>query len=196
MLDKADRGYFRASDSAAIVGSIQGAIYQQGIQLQPTGPYSWSGRGTQASYGMVQKVAVTVTPMCSPKLLKGVHPLRKPEDLRHHLLIHDNVTFDDGGPLWPAWLKGAGVEGIETAHGLRFSHAMLALEAAADGMGVAISMPVLGGADLATGRLVAPFGFALPLTFAYYIVCDEDTAERPDVVAFRNWLLTEAGREP
>ncbi len=62
MLDKADRRYLRASDPMAIVGSIQAAIYQHGIQLQQTGPYSWEGRGTQATYGLVQKVGVTVTP--------------------------------------------------------------------------------------------------------------------------------------
>jgi hypothetical protein len=63
MLDKADRRYLRASDPAAIVGGIQGAIYQHGIQLQQTGPNMWVGRGTQASYGMVPRVAVTVTPI-------------------------------------------------------------------------------------------------------------------------------------
>jgi LysR family glycine cleavage system transcriptional activator len=71
---------------------------------------------------------------------------------------------------------------------------MLALEAAADGMGVAISMPVLGGSDLASGRLVAPFKLALPLTFAYYVVSAIDAAERADVAAFRDWLLAEAAK--
>src|SRR4051794_36642926 len=30
-----------------------------------------------------------VFPVCAPALLKGKHPLREPEDLRHHTLIHD-----------------------------------------------------------------------------------------------------------
>ena len=63
MLDKADRQYLRASDPAAILGSIQGAVYPHGIHLQQTGPSSWGGRGTQATYGMLPKVAVTLTPM-------------------------------------------------------------------------------------------------------------------------------------
>jgi len=62
MLDKNDRRYLRGSDPTAIVGSIQGVVYQLGIQLQQTGPNMWVGRGTQASYGMAPKVAVTVTP--------------------------------------------------------------------------------------------------------------------------------------
>jgi LysR family glycine cleavage system transcriptional activator len=83
---------------------------------------------------------------------------------------------------------------MDTSHGLRFSHALLALEAAADGMGVTMGMPALAGSDLASGRLVAPLALTLPLKFAYYIVSGTDTAERADVVAFRDWLLAEARR--
>jgi LysR family glycine cleavage system transcriptional activator len=28
-------------------------------------------------------------PVCSPALLEGMHPLRGPEELKHHTLIHD-----------------------------------------------------------------------------------------------------------
>jgi LysR family glycine cleavage system transcriptional activator len=153
------------------------------------------GAGDYPGYRVDKLMAVTVTPMCSPKLLQGDHPLRTPADLVHHVLIHDNVTYDDGGPLWPAWLKAAGIEGMDTARGLHFSHAMLALEAAADGLGVAISMPVLGGSDLASGRLVAPFALALPLKFAYYLVSSTEAAARADIAAFRNWLLAEAAKD-
>lgn len=152
------------------------------------------GAGDYPGYRVDKLLAVTVTPMCSPVLLAGKRPLRAPADLAHQVLIHDNLTNDDGGPLWPAWLKAAGVEGVDTSHGPRFSHAMLALEAAADGMGVAISMPVLGGSDLTSGRLVAPFALALPLKYAYYTVSSTDAAERADVAAFRDWLLAEASR--
>jgi LysR family glycine cleavage system transcriptional activator len=150
------------------------------------------GTGEYPGYRVDKLVPVTVTALCSPRLLEGRHPIRAAADLAHHVLIHDNVTYDDGGPLWPAWCEAAGVELPNKDHGLRFSHAMLALEAAADGMGVAMSMPVLAESDLASGRLVAPLEISLPLKFAYYIVCAPDTAERADVVAFRNWLIAEA----
>src|SRR5262245_23130885 len=132
------------------------------------------GTGDYPGYRVDKLLAVTAIPMCSPKLLQGKNALRTPADLVNHLLIHDNVTNDDGGPLWEAWLNAAKVEGVDISHGLRFSHALLALEAAADGMGVALSMPVLAEADLASGRLVAPFKLALPLKFAYYIVSPPD----------------------
>ena len=156
------------------------------------------GTGDYPGFRVDKLLAVSVTPMCSPGLAEGVaagsHPLKKLEDLRRQVLIHDNVTNDDGGPLWDAWLAAAGVEGLDTSHGLRFSHAMLALEAAAEGMGVALAMPVLASSDLASGRLVAPLDFSLPLKFGYHIVSGEHTSARADVTAFRNWLLEEAAR--
>ena len=154
------------------------------------------GTGDYPGFRVDKLLAVAVTPMCSPRLAQGTHPLRTAADLRHHVLIHDNVTYDDGRQLWDAWFEAAGMPQADTSHGLRFSHAMLALEAAADGMGVTIGMPVLAQSDLASGRLVAPLDLSLPLKFGYHIVSGEDTAERADVVAFRNWLLAEAARDP
>jgi LysR family glycine cleavage system transcriptional activator len=153
------------------------------------------GTGEYPGFRVDKLLAVAVTPMCSPRLLDKAKPLRTPADLTHHVLIHDNVSNDDGRRLWDAWFEAAGMPQVDTSHGLRFSHAMLALEAAADGIGVALGMPVLAQSDLASGRLVAPLELSLPLKFGYHIVSGEDTADRGDVVAFRNWLLAEAARD-
>jgi LysR family glycine cleavage system transcriptional activator len=152
------------------------------------------GTGDYPGFRVDKLLNVAVTPMCSPRLLKSGPPLREPADLKDHVLIHDNVRYDDGRPLWDVWFEAAGVRDMDTSHGLRFSHALLALEAAADGMGVTMGMPVLAGTDLASGRLVAPLPLSLPLKFAYYIVSGTDTAERADVIAFRDWLFAEAKR--
>jgi len=153
------------------------------------------GTGDYPGFRVDKLLSVAVTPICSPRLLANGPPLREPRDLARHVLIHDNLLYDDGRPLWEAWFEAAGLPGSDTSHGLRFSHAMLALEAAADGMGVALGMPALAGPDLASGRLVAPLELSLPLRFAYYVVSGADTAERADVTAFRNWLLAEAARD-
>jgi LysR family glycine cleavage system transcriptional activator len=57
---------------------------------------------------------------------------------------------------------------------------------------VALVGHVLVADDIAAGRLVRPFDLSFPAHFAYYIVCPLITAERPRVVAFREWLLEEA----
>lgn len=154
------------------------------------------GTGDYPGYRVDKLLAVSVTPMCSARLNAGEHPIRSAADLRHHVLIGDNVSFDDGRPLWDAWFEAAGIAGADTSPGLRFNHAMLALEAAAEGMGVVLGMPVLAGSDLASGRLIAPLALSLPLKFGYHIVSDPDAAQRSDVAAFRDWLLAESSRSP
>jgi LysR family glycine cleavage system transcriptional activator len=92
------------------------------------------------------------------------------------------------------WLKAAGVENVDMTRGPHFNHAALALEAAIDGSGIALSYPLLASADLAAGRLVMPFTLAIPLASAYYVVYAEAVADQRKVAAFRNWLF-EAARE-
>src|SRR5687767_2993865 len=72
-----------------------------------------------------------VSPVCSPELMKGEHPLRSPTDLKHHTLIHDNFRID-----WATWLEQAGVKGINPNSGVKFDSATYAVEAAVHGEGV------------------------------------------------------------
>ncbi len=132
-------------------------------------------------------------PVCSPGLLAGTVPLREPGDLRRHSLLHDNVsTFD--APDWSKWLAAVGVTGVRADRGQRYSHSSLVIQAAIDGQGIALGRSTLVALDLEAGRLVQPFGPALPSRYACYVVSPPATAERPKIKAFREWLLDEAGR--
>jgi LysR family glycine cleavage system transcriptional activator len=166
-----------------------GAFRAQDIDLA-----IWFGTGQYPGCRVEKLFAVSAVPLCSPRLLTGEDVLRRPDDLRHHTLLHDDTAYAER-PDWGAWLAAMDVRGVDASRGLRFNHAALALEAAAEGQGVALSLRVLALADLATGRLVMPFEFGLPLRSAYYIVSPEAIADRPDTVAFRQWLLAEARAE-
>jgi LysR family transcriptional regulator, glycine cleavage system transcriptional activator len=154
------------------------------------------GRGDYPGFHVEKLLPLTITPICSPRLITGSSPLTRPEDLRHHMLLHDDTGDQyDGESFWELWLKAAGVNGIDTRRGARFSHAVLAFEAAIESVGVVASMPVLAAADLHAARLVTPFALRVPLVSAYYFVSSEAAMTRPAVAAFRDWLLKEAGRE-
>ncbi len=57
-----------------------------------------------------------VFPACSPRLLEEGPPLRNPDDLKRHALIHDQtVDRDPLAPSWPMWLKAAGITGFSGA---------------------------------------------------------------------------------
>jgi LysR family glycine cleavage system transcriptional activator len=135
-------------------------------------------------------------PVCSPSLLRGKHALREPGDLRHHTLIHDDTVPDESaGPSWKQWLARQGVEGIDAERGPHFTDGSLAIEAAADGMGVALALRPLVGSDVRAGRLAIPFDSAMPSSYAYYFVSPETANERPDLAQFRDWVLAEARSE-
>jgi LysR family glycine cleavage system transcriptional activator len=134
----------------------------------------------------------TVTPMCSPDLLKGRLPLNTPADLARHALIHDDSLLPfEGAPGWADWLTAAGVDGVDVSRGLHFNHADLALDSAIGGTGIVLGRSVLAARDLQLGRLVCPFDIELPVTPAFYLVYPHKLPERPKIAAFRHWLMEE-----
>ena len=135
-------------------------------------------------------------PVCSPRLLKGDHPLRKPEDLRHHTLLHDDTVSEEGArPTWNDWLHSVGVTDIDATRGPHFSDAALAMDAAIEGLGVTLAIRSLVLSDIRARRLVVPFDISASTGYAYYLVTPEAASENREISAFRGWLLEEAKEE-
>ena len=133
-------------------------------------------------------------PACSPKLLRGAHPIRLPGDLAHHTLLHSVQRSDD----WRLWLEPAGATGLDWHGGLRFESSALMYQAAIDQLGVAMAQLAFIEDDLATSRLVAPFDLTVTTERAYYLVFPGERESRPTIAACRAWLLEEVrqGRGP
>ena len=149
------------------------------------------GKGDYPGCRVDKLFPVYAIPLCSPKLMQGDHPLKKPEDLRFHTLLHDDTRYE-GRPDWATWLKAANVSGVDSSRGVHFNHGSLAINSAINGQGVVLSMKVLASGDLAAGRLVVPFDIGLPLEYAYYLITLEEFTDHPHTAAFRDWLLAEA----
>ncbi len=144
------------------------------------------GRGNWPGLRADWLMAEDIFPVCSPALLEGEKPLRRPEDLAHHTLLHATVARED----WQLWLTAAGLPtAIAARRGLSFDQSFMALQAAIDGLGVALGRTPFVEADLAAGRLVAPFDLALPAEAGYYVVAPEETADTPKIALFRDWLI-------
>ena len=148
------------------------------------------GRGKYPGMRADWLMTEDIFPVCSPQLLEGDHPLREPDDLEHHVLLHD-----DGHGDWRTWLLAASVDRVDPARGPIFTDSSMLIQAAMAGQGVALARGVLAADELAAGRLVRPFTLSLPTEYAYYLVCPQETADRPKIVAFREWLLDEARSE-
>jgi LysR family glycine cleavage system transcriptional activator len=130
--------------------------------------------------------------LCSPRLLAQSGGLKRPEDLRHFTLIHDESLAGRAKlPTWADWFKAAGITGINVNRGLRFNSADHAHDATVEGAGVLLGHKLLALDDLRTGRLVAPFDIVLHSGRAFHFVCPLGTETRPTVAAFRAWLKEE-----
>ena len=144
------------------------------------------GRGDWPGLHADWLMADHLFPVCSPALLTGKRPLRSPEDLRDHVLLHtSNANSDD----WRLWLTAAGLPAdISKQPGLSFDLILLTVQAAIDGSGVAMGRTSYVEADIAKGRLVVPFKIALPADAGFYLVSPEAKADPPKLAAFRQWL--------
>jgi LysR family glycine cleavage system transcriptional activator len=135
-------------------------------------------------------------PVCSPRLLRGPKPLKKPSDLRHHTLLHDETVVEEGArPSWAAWLESVGITDIDATRGTHFTEGSLSLEAAREGLGVALAMKPLVRSEIEAGRLVMPFNTTSPSSYAYYLLTAEGSRPDTAVGAFREWLLQESATE-
>jgi LysR family glycine cleavage system transcriptional activator len=95
-------------------------------------------------------------------------------------------------PTWADWLAMAGIDGIDSARGLRLNVADHALDAASEGMGVVLAYKLVAARDIALGRLVSPFGPEMRVPGrSYYFVCARGQEKRAPVKAFRDWVFAE-----
>lgn len=136
-----------------------------------------------------------VLPVCSPALLEGPRPLRGPADLAGQTLLHDaSPDHDPSCPDWSMWLAARGVSGADGNQGLRFNQSAMVIDAAISGRGVALAKRAIAGADLAAGRLVAPFGAETDrVGYAYWLVRPKGRTMTPALQAFLDWIRSEAG---
>lgn len=143
------------------------------------------GRGQWAGLRADWLMADELFPVCSPSLLRGDEPLRTPGDLKDYVLLHTNSGDD-----WRLWLTAAGLPtDISRQPGLTFDMTFVTIQAAIDGMGVAMGRTSYVRDDIAKGRLVVPFRIALPADAGFYLVSPEGRREAPKLAAFRQWMI-------
>jgi len=90
---------------------------------------------------------------------------------------------------WPEWAQANGLapDALQVAND--FEHLLYLLEAAVAGLGVAIAPQPLVADDLASGRLVAPWGFVE--TSAQWVLCADARNGDQRIDAFADWLRRE-----
>lgn len=151
------------------------------------------GTGEFADLATTLLFKEAVFPVCAPALANGEYPIRAPQDLKHHTLLHlDWNPSSSTWPGWSDWLKAAGAADVDSTRGVWFNHMSMAIYAAAQGQGVALTSLAIAADELAAGRLIAPFTTSVHTPFGYYFLCRPSQSSSPRIAALRDFLVAEA----
>lgn len=139
-----------------------------------------------------------IIPVCSPALLRAGPPLKEPRDLFRHTLAHiewarQGITW----PNWRMWMAAAGVDDFDDSRTIVFDTSTDVVQAALDGIAVALADFAMVAKDLSEGRLIRPFelGIKVAPEFAYFLVYPEAMKDDARIIAFRDWLLDEVAKD-
>jgi LysR family transcriptional regulator, glycine cleavage system transcriptional activator len=128
-----------------------------------------------------------IVPMCAPALIDGPKPIHRPEDLRHHTLIHSEATLVG----WDDWVRPKPNLKLNLKRGLRFDRSFMSIGAAVDGLGVCLESLLLVQREIEMKQLVMPFGMDSLKIRGHNIAYLTSMAELPKIKAFQNWLFSE-----
>lgn len=131
-----------------------------------------------------------IVPLASPAFIRE-HRLKRIEQLLELPLIQSNVSVVQ----WPDWFNAYTDKRAPDRFPVRFDRAQMSLDAATQGLGVALESTTIAGGHLAEGRLRAVFGLEKAIRVkAHFVVYPERHAKRPVVEAFLAWVHGEAAR--
>jgi len=144
------------------------------------------GLGVWPQVQAVRLFQETLYPVCSAAFA-AAHPIRQPADLLGVTLLRQRHQ------LWGPWLATFGLQAPEPP-GMIFDDSILLLEAAAQGLGVALARSTLVQQDLASGRLVRPLSETVASNWGFYVVWRADSRKLRRIYALRDWLLAEVSK--
>lgn len=145
------------------------------------------GAGSCPGYTTEELFPSTLVPVCTPAIAAD---LRHPRDLRAANLI----VVPQLREQWTWWFEASGLgPSMRLTNEVSFESSMMAIQAALDGVGVAVAqLPYVSDA-LATGRLAAPFPIVDRKYEDWYLAYRPIRERDPALMAFRDWLHGEAG---
>jgi LysR family glycine cleavage system transcriptional activator len=129
--------------------------------------------------------AETVILVGAPALLKA-RPVKKPEDVKRHVLL----THSTRPEAWSEWFEAAALKPPAQIRGPAFEHFFMSIEAAVNGLGLALVPDIFVQAELGSGRLIEPLPKCrVQRKGGYYLLHLAGREREPAIRAFRDWLL-------
>jgi LysR family glycine cleavage system transcriptional activator len=137
-----------------------------------------------------------LTPVASPWLIKSSPPIKTPEDITRFTLIEagDAHRTHLEWLTWRRWFEVNGLERAQPKRWLYFNYAYQMVQAALTGQGVVLARSSLIAESLANGDLVEVLPqHRMDSPMSYWLIAGPRNALRPEIKAFWDWLLLQAG---
>lgn len=148
------------------------------------------GAGTWNGLAAHWLMTFDYVPVCAPSLIRRGR-IKVPDDLARHTLLHSESTSD----AWRMWLLAAGATKVDPTSGQILSDMTAVMQAAIDGIGIAISDRKFIARELKERRLATPFPIDQPSGGAFYFVYPDSRADDRRISTFRDWVLSELKRD-
>jgi DNA-binding transcriptional LysR family regulator len=131
-----------------------------------------------------------IVPLASPAFIQA-HRLKRPDQLLAVKLIQSNVSVVQ----WADWFAAFTELRAPDRFAVRFDRAQMSLDAATQGLGVALESATIAGRHIADRRLRPVFGLDKAIKVkAHFAVYPARHARRPPVEAFLSWIHGEAAK--
>ena len=131
-----------------------------------------------------------VLPLASSAYIR-THRLRRIEQLLDVSLIQSNVSVVQ----WSDWFRAFSDKRAPERFSRRFDRAQMSLDAAAQGLGVALESATMAGKHIAEGRLRPVFGMEKSIRVkAHFAVYPPRHSKRAPVEAFLTWVHAQAAK--
>lgn len=155
------------------------------------------GLGDYPGFHVEHLMHESLTPVCAPSLITEPPGLFELEDLSQHTLLHDeNESFGNAAPTWDFWARNCGLTLPAPVKSRRFGQSNLVVQAAVQGLGVALGRKPLVIDALLEGRLVRPFPQVTQSLLSYWLVLRHDRIDSAKVQSFFSWIRAEVAAEP
>jgi len=131
-----------------------------------------------------------IVPLATPKFIRE-HRLKRIDQLRDVPLIQSNVSIVQ----WSDWFAQHSNQRGPDRFPVRFDRAQMSLDAATQGLGVALESTTIADGHLSDGRLKAVFGLHKSVRVkGHFVVYPARHAHRRPVEAFLAWIHSEASK--
>ncbi|MRH94850.1 LysR substrate-binding domain-containing protein [Agrobacterium tumefaciens] len=143
------------------------------------------GQGSWHGTDAFRLFEAPLSPLCTPKLAET---LKSPADLADTTLLRSYRSDE-----WATWFAAAGVTPVAQVNaGIVFDTSLGMMEAALQGLGVALAPPSMFSRHLASGTIVQPFPVTISLG-SYWLTRLQSKPPTPAMQAFSDWMFTNIG---